>query len=101
MFSIVSVKRKHVSFVQIPVHVRLLSPIVVADLLPDLSSLTSDGEIPTVRAVSQRDVLDRIPEVLPKSPIAQEGPVIVVAQQLVTAIRGRWICGLIRLGMGS
>ena len=37
MLSIVSVKRKHVSFVQIPVHVRLLSPIVVANLLPDLS----------------------------------------------------------------
>ena len=80
MFSIVSVKRKHVSFVQIPVHVGLLSPIVVADLLPDLSSLTSDGEIPIVRAVSQRDVLYRIPEVLPESPIAQEGPVLVVTQ---------------------
>src|ERR1700722_18239969 len=72
MLSVVSVKRKHVSFVKIPVHVGLLSPIVVADLLPDFSSLTSESEIPIVRAVSQRDVLDRIPEVLPESPIAQE-----------------------------
>lgn len=95
MSSIVSVKRKYVSFVQIPIHVGLLSPIVVTDLLPDLASLTSDGEIPIVRAVSQGDVLDRIPEVLPESPIAQEGPVLVFTQQVVTAIRDRGVPGIV------
>src|SRR5258708_12266 len=62
---------------------------------PDLSSLTSDGEIPIVRAVSQRDVLDRVPEVLPESPIAQEGPVLVLTQQPVTAIRDRGVPGIV------
>jgi hypothetical protein len=81
--------------VQIPVHVGLLSPIVVADLLPDLSSLTSDGEIPIVCAVSQGDELDRIPEVLPESAIAQKGPVLVLAQKLVTAILDRVVPGIV------
>jgi hypothetical protein len=58
-----------------------LSPsIVIADLLPDLLSLSSYGEIPILCAASQWDVLDRIPEVLSEGRIAQEAPVLVFPQ---------------------
>jgi len=75
-----------------------LTPVIVSDLFPDLSRLSSNREVPIVRAVSQRNVFDRVPEVLPEIRIPQKAPILVLAQQLVTAIRDRGSGYRIRLG---
>ena len=81
-----NVEVKHVSFIEIAVHVRLLAPVVVADLFPNLASLAADGHEPIVTPLrsgmyligSQKSWRLRIRE---------KTPVFVLPQQLVTAIR--------------
>jgi hypothetical protein len=47
VFAIVSVEVNHVTFIEIAIHIGLLAPVVIPDLLPDLSGLSTDREIPT------------------------------------------------------
>src|SRR5882757_8148245 len=86
MLGIVQVEIGHVPFIEIPVPIRRLAPIVVSDLLPDLADFTADGHVRIIDALAERDVFDRVPEVLAEASVAQKTPVLILPQQLVTPI---------------
>src|ERR1700688_73560 len=48
VFAIMNVEVKHVPFVEIAVHERLLAPVVVSDLFPNLASFATDGQEPII-----------------------------------------------------
>src|SRR5580658_8843131 len=93
------VRVQHVSFEVKRIGIRLFSPIIVADLLQDLTSPATDAEVPAVW--SQGNVLQRIPEVLPERWVLQKAPVFVFAQESVGANRFRGTDGLGRLRLRS
>src|SRR5580658_6128101 len=99
MRAIVNVEMNHVSFIEVTIPEWRLTPVIISDLFPDFAGFAANREVPIVRAVAQRDVFDRVPEVLLEGRISQETPVLILAQQPVTAIRNRGGCCLIRLGM--
>src|SRR5580704_5357539 len=43
VFAVMNIEIKHVAFVEIAIHERLLAPVVVSDLFPNLASLTTNG----------------------------------------------------------
>jgi hypothetical protein len=64
---VVNVERKHVPFIEVPIPVRILSLVIVSDLLPDFSGLTTNGHEPIVIPMAKPDVFDGVPEVLPQA----------------------------------
>src|SRR6201987_2439339 len=86
MPAIMQVEIGHVSLVEVSVHVGLLAPVVVSDLLPDLAGFAADGHVPIIGALAERDIFDGVPEVLPEAFVAQKTPVLILPQQLVTPI---------------
>src|SRR5713101_4351893 len=50
VLAVVNVKVKHVTFVEIAVHERLLAPVVVSNLFPNLTSFAAHGEEPAIPA---------------------------------------------------
>src|ERR1700743_1251391 len=101
MPAIMQIEIGHVSLVEVPIPIRRLAPVVVSDLLPDFAGFAAHGHVPVIGALAQRDVLDRVPEVLPEAPVAQETPVLILPQQLVTPILDyRW-GRYHRLGVGA
>src|SRR5262245_7345728 len=87
VLAVMKIEVRHVPLVEVPIHERLLSPIVIAYLLPHVSDLATDCHVPIFSVAAQRDVFDRIPEILTKARIAQKGPVLIFPQQFVSAIR--------------
>src|SRR5712675_345051 len=67
--SIMKVEGKHVPFVQVPVHVRLLAPVVVSNLFPNLSGFSANRHIP-IAAVSKWNVFKWIPKIPPETSIS-------------------------------
>src|SRR5579864_236341 len=55
---------QHVSFEEEGVGVRLLAPVIIADLLEGLPCLAADRQEPAF--MSQRNVFQRVPDILPK-----------------------------------
>src|SRR5258708_30856763 len=93
MPAIMQVKIGHIPFIEVPVPIRRLAPVVVSDLLPDLASFAAHGHVPVIGALPERDVFDGVPEVLPEASVAQKTPVLILPQQLVTPILDyRWGC---------
>src|ERR1700748_2485209 len=86
MLAVMQVEIGHVPFIEVPVPIRRLAPVVVSDLLPDLAGFAADGHVPVIGALAERDVFDRVPEVLPESSVAQKTPVLILPQQLVIPI---------------
>jgi hypothetical protein len=58
------IKAQHVSFVEVPVPVRSLSPIIVSDLLPYFSAFSTDRHEPIIATTSKPDIFDRVPEIV-------------------------------------
>src|SRR6201996_6245129 len=91
MLAIVQVEVGHVPFIEVPVPIRRLAPVVVSDLLPDLAGFAAHGHVPVIGALAERDIFDGVPEVLPKASVAQKTPVLILPEQLVTTILNyRW-----------
>src|SRR5580692_1882424 len=101
MLAIVQVEIGHVPFIEVPIPMRRLAPVVVSDLLPDLAGFAAHGHVPVIGVLAERDIFDGVPEVLPEASIAQKTPVFILPQQLVTPILDyRWGC-FSYLGVGA
>src|SRR5690242_10630129 len=84
-----NVEIQHVPLAEVPVHERLLAPIVVSDLFRNLASFTSHGQEPVIPVLSQTDVFDVVPKVLSLRWIGKKSPVVVLAKQVVGPRRHR------------
>ncbi len=80
VLAIVNVEIEHVSFIEVSVHVGLLSPAVVSDLLPDLSGFSSNRHEPVIDSAAKPDVFDRVPKFLTQGRVPQETPIFVFPQ---------------------
>src|ERR1700742_1723297 len=101
MLAVMQVEIGHVPFIEVPVPIRRLAPVVVSDLFPDLAGFAAHGHVPVIGALAERDVFDRVPEVLPEASVAQKTPVLILSQQLVTPILNyRWRSSR-HLGIGA
>src|SRR5882672_7404265 len=93
------VKIKHVPFVEIAVHERLLAPIVVSDLFPNLASFATHGQEPIIPTGPQTNIFDGVPKLLPLSRISEKTPIIVLAKQVIDPFRRRGFSGRNRLAL--
>jgi hypothetical protein len=62
------IEGKHVALVQVPIHVRLLAPVVVANLFPHESGFSADCDVP-IAGISKWNVFEWIPKVPPETSI--------------------------------
>src|ERR1700756_1613920 len=99
MTAVVNVKVKHVTFVEVAVHERLLAPVVVANLFPNFASFAAHGEEPDIPSGAQRNVFDGIPKLLSFRVIGKETPVVVFAKQVIGWCRRRGLSSGSRLGL--
>src|ERR1700756_1253031 len=99
MTAVVNVKVKHVTFVEVAVHERLLAPVVVANLFPNFASFAAHGEEPDIPSGAQRNVFDGIPKILSFRVIGKETPVVVFAKQVIGWCRWWRFIGRSRLGL--
>src|SRR5216683_3959801 len=83
VLAVMNVEIKHVPFVEIGVHERLLAPVVVSDLFPNLASFAAHGQEPVIPIGPQTNVFDGVPELLPLSRRSEKTPVIVLAKQVI------------------
>src|ERR1700733_9627679 len=88
MLAIVQVEIGHVPFIEVPIPMRRLAPVVVSDLLPDLAGFAAHSHVPVIGVLAERDIFDGVPEVLPEVSIAEKTPVLILPEQLVTPIVG-------------
>ncbi len=87
MLTEVRVKTQHVAFKEEVVPIRLLTPVVVASLLPDFTSLAANCEKPVVAPATKANVFDGIPKILPKLGVGQKAPILVFPEQSIASIR--------------
>jgi hypothetical protein len=80
MLSVVNIEAQHVSFVEVAIPVRSLSPIIVADLLPHFSGFSTDRDEPIISTTSNADIFDWVPEILAVGRISKKTPVLVLPQ---------------------
>src|ERR1700689_2393495 len=59
MLSVMNIEAQHVSFVEVPIPVRSLSPIIVSDLLPYFPGFSTDRHEPIIATTSKPDMFDR------------------------------------------
>jgi hypothetical protein len=101
MPAIMQVEIGHVPFIEIPVPIRRMAPVVVSDLLPDLAGFAAYGHVPIIGALAERDIFDGVPKVHPEASVAQKTPILILSQQLVTPVLDyRWSCSHC-LGVGA
>ena len=62
----------HVALEKESILERVLAPVIVADPLPVLPGLASNTQVPVIAMVPQADILDRIPETVPKRGVPSE-----------------------------
>src|SRR6266478_3090843 len=93
VIAVMNVEIKHVPFVEIGVHERLLAPVVVSDLFPNLASFAAHGKEPVIPVRAQTNVFDGVPKLLPLSRISEKTPVIVLAKQVIDTCRRRGFSG--------
>ena len=87
MLTKVGIKTQHIALKKEAIPVRLLSPIVVARLLPYFVRLSAYGQIPGIGTAAKGNKLDRVPEILAKSWVGKKTPILVFPQQLVAPVR--------------
>jgi hypothetical protein len=92
-----NVEIKHVPFVEIAVHERLLAPVVVSDLFPNLASFATHGQEPIIPTGPQTNIFDGVPKLLPVNRISEKTPVIILAKQVIDPWRHRGFSGRNRL----
>src|SRR5229473_1160291 len=92
-----NVEIKDVSFIEIGIHERLLAPVVVSDLFPNLASFATDGQEPIIPTRPQTNIFDEVPKLLPLGRISEKTPVIVLAKQVIDPCRRRGSSGRNRL----
>src|SRR5690348_15367535 len=95
----VKVEIQHVPLIKIAVHKRLLAPIVVSDLFPNLAGLASHGQEPVIPVFSKRNVFDWIPKILSFRGIGKKTPVVVLAKQVICPRWCGWFSSRSRLGL--
>ena len=88
----------HVALEKESILERVLAPVIVPDPLPVLPGLASNTQVPVIAMVPQADILDRIPETVPKRGVPQKTPVLLVPQQFVSSIRSHGALALTWLG---
>src|ERR1700746_3171679 len=79
VLAIMNVEIKHVPLVEIAVHERLLAPVVVSDLFPNLASFAAHGQEPVIPTGPQTNIFDGVPKLLPQSRVREKTPVIILA----------------------
>src|SRR5882724_8857810 len=79
-FAEVKVQRERVPLIEVPVHEGLLTPVVVSDLLPDLTSFSADRQVPIIRVFAESNVFDLIPRIPSETRVAQKAPILVFPQ---------------------
>src|SRR5262249_16024479 len=89
----------HVALEEESILERVLAPVIVPDPLPILPGLASNTQVPVIAMVQQADILDRIPETLPKRGVPQKTPVLLVPHQFVSSIRSQRALPLTWLGL--
>ncbi len=87
MLTEVRVKTQHVAFKEEVVPIRLLTPVIVAGLLPNFTSLTANRKKPVIAPATKANVFDGIPKILPKLGVGQEAPILVLPEQMKAAVR--------------
>src|SRR5258706_2628406 len=97
VLAVMNVEIKHVPFIEIGVHERLLAPVVVSDLFPNLTSFAAHGQEPVIPTGPQTNIFDGVPKLLPLSRIGEKTPVIVLAEQVIDPCRRRGFSGRNRL----
>src|SRR6266446_888714 len=97
VLAVLNVEIKHVPFVEIGVHERLLAPVVVSDLFPNLASFAPHGQEPIISIGPQTNIFDGVPKLLPLSRVCEKTPVIVLAEQVIDPCRRRGFSGRNRL----
>src|SRR6202008_413396 len=97
VLAVVNVEIKHVPFVEIGVHERLLAPVVVPDLFPNLANFAAHGQEPVIPTWPETNIFDGLPNLLPLSRISEKAPVIVLAKQVIDPCRRRGFSGRNRL----
>src|ERR1700751_5426770 len=88
VLAVTNVEIKHVAFVEVAVHERLLAPVVVSNLLPNLACFATDGQEPVIPTGPQTNIFDGVPKLLPLRRVVQKTPVVVLAEQVVDPGRG-------------
>src|SRR5712672_1917613 len=81
VLAIMKIEIKHVPFIEIAVHERLLAPVVVSDLFPNLASFAAHGQEPIIPTGSQANIFDGVPKLLPLNRISEKTPIVVFAKQ--------------------
>src|SRR5882757_8287995 len=97
--AVVKVKIKHVPLVEIAVHERLLAPVVVSDLFPNLASFATHGQEPILPAGPQTNIFDGVPKLLPLTRISLKTRVIILAKQVIDPCRHRGFSACNRLAL--
>src|SRR5216683_809864 len=97
VLAVMNVEIKHVPFIEIGVHERLLAPVVVSDLFPNLTSFAAHGQEPVIPTGPQTNIFDGVPKLLPLSRIGEKTPVIVLAEQVIDRCWRRGFSGRNRL----
>src|SRR5216684_7631034 len=93
VLAVMNVEIKHVPFIEIGVNERLLAPVVVSDLFPNLASFAAHGKEPVIPTSPQANIFDGVPKPLPFSRISEKTPVVVLAEQVVDPGRRRGFSG--------
>src|SRR5258708_39306391 len=92
-----NVEINRVPLVEIGVHERLLAPVVVSDLFPNLASFATYGQEPVVPSGPQTNVFDGVPKLLAVGRGSEKTPVIVLAKQVIDPCWCRGFSGRNRL----
>ena len=80
MLSVMNVKTEHVSFVEVRVPVRRLSPIIISDLFPYFPGFSADRNEPIISPFAESYIFDRVPEIMTLGRISEKTPVLVLPQ---------------------
>jgi hypothetical protein len=80
MLAKMSIKTQHVALKEKIVPIRLLSPIVVAFLLPQFTRFSAERQEPIIVAPSKPNIFERVPEIFAKGGVGEKAPVFVLAQ---------------------
>src|SRR5713226_6884850 len=75
-----------IPFIEVPVHVGLLAPVIVSDLLPDFPGFAADRQEPVLGIAATWNVFNGIPEILALGRVRENTPSLVSAEQLIDAV---------------
>ena len=97
MFAEVPIRMEHVPFQEKRVHVRLLAPVVIANVFKRFSDLAANRQI-RFPARSQGNELDGVPNVPAQGYVLQKTPILVFPQKAIST-DWRWRVVVASLGV--